>query len=393
MDITALQRSWRDVDKVGDEAIQFFYSHLFLAQPQLRQLFPISMSSQRDKFFAALGRIVSNIDRLSADTTFVEQLGRDHRRFEVVSAHYPLVGPSLLATLQHFLGAAWTEQLAADWAEAYGIVAKIMVAAAEESEESTPPWWEAEVIATERRSLDVAVLEIRPLQPYLFTPGQSMAVEVPQRPRIWRYYSPANAPRFDGSLELHVQIVPGGQVSSSLARSLRPGDLIRLGAPIGDQLTLPAHHTDPLLMIAGGTGLAPLRAVIEQLDEQWRTSGSAPDVHLFHGARMPWNLYDNHYLTQLTSRPWFEYTPVVSEDPTYPGSRGLVGAVAAHARRWDGHTALICGSAGMVEHSIGELTAAGMAEEAIRFEEFDIVGMGDVDRAETTTSHEVTPWQ
>ena len=50
-------------------------------------------------------------------------------------------------------------------------------------------------------------------------------------------------------------------------------------------------------MVAGGTGLAPLRAVLEQIDRGWEATGYGPRVHLFHGSRMAWHLYDDHYLT------------------------------------------------------------------------------------------------
>lgn len=372
MDIPALGESWRSVEKVGDEAVLYFYSHLFMAHPEVREMFPVSMAAQRGKFFAALGRIVSSVDRIADDPSFIQGLGRDHRKFQVVADHYPAAGASLLATLQYFLGAAWTESLAADWAEAYGVVAKIMVMAAEENEAHAPAWWEAEVIGTERRSIDVGVLRIRPNQPYRYSPGQSMAVEIPQRPRLWRYYTPANAPRPDGTIDLHVQIVAGGQVSASLARTVATGDTLRLGAPIGTALTLPADFRGDLLMVAGGTGLAPMTAVLEQLDERWRTTGAVTNVHLFHGVRTQWNLYEHGFLTELANtRPWFRYTPVVSEDPTFPGERGPVGTIAAQTHSWPGYTALVCGSTAMVEHARGELLGAGLPGSAIRFENFD----------------------
>ncbi|WP_330229276.1 FAD-binding oxidoreductase [Nocardia sp. NBC_00508] len=372
MDVPALRDSWLRVEKVGDEAVLYFYSHLFMTHPEVRDLFPVSMAAQRGKFLAALGRIVSNVDRVAADPTFVRQLGRDHRKFEVVADHYPAAGASLLATLQYFLGAEWSDSLASDWAEAYHAVAQIMMMAAEEDEESVPAWWEAEVIATERRGIDVGLLRIRPTQPYGYIAGQSMAVEVPQRPRLWRYYTPANAPRPDGTLDLHVQIVAGGQVSATLARTVAVGDTLRLAAPIGTALTLPADFRGDLLMVAGGTGLAPMTALIEQLDESWRTTGEATNVHLFHGVRTQWSMYDHAFLSELAgTRPWLRYTPVVSDDPAYPGARGLVGTVAAQTHRWQGETALICGSAAMVEHAAGELRRAGLPDSAIRFENLD----------------------
>jgi NAD(P)H-flavin reductase len=126
--------------------------------------------------------------------------------------------------------------------------------------------------------------------------------------------------------------------------------------------------------VAGGTGLAPLRAVVEQIDRGWQTTGSGPRVHLFHGSRMPWNLYDHEYLTGLARKPWFDYTPVVSEDPTYYGAKGLVGTVAAKAGDWSGRTAMVCGSPDMVRYTVQELTVAGVPAGSIRREQFDFQG-------------------
>lgn len=370
MDAAALKESWAIVAKSGDEVPLYFYSHLFLSHPEVRELFPISMAAQRDKLVTALGTIVSNVDKVGDVQPFIAQLGRDHRRFSVVADHYAAVGASLLATLQQFLGPAWTEPLAADWAAAYGLVAKVMVTAAEEASDTTPAWWEADVVSVDRRTVDISVLEVRTRQPFTYDPGQSIAIELAQRPRLWRYFSPANAPREDRSLELHVQIVDGGQVSGAIARSLRPGDVIRLGAAVGDRLTRRAGDTDPLLMVAGGTGLAPMRAVLEQIDREWESGGRVPDVHLFHGARWPWNLYERDLLMRLTQRPWFQYTEVVSADPSYPGRRGPVGAVAADSDAWRDRTVLVCGSPAMVRTTTTALIDAGAPPESIRRENF-----------------------
>jgi NAD(P)H-flavin reductase len=248
----------------------------------------------------------------------------------------------------------------------------VMVQAAEEAEGESPAWWPADVVAVERRTLDVAVLQIRPREPFEYLPGQSFAVEVPNRPRLWRYFSPANAPREDGTIELHVQLIAGGQVSTSIARSTRPGETVRMGAPVGEGLVREPGDTRDLLMIAGGTGLAPLRAVLEQIDRDWLASGQAPRVDLFHGVRMPWNLYEHERLSRLTQRPWFRYTPVVSDDSSYPGTRGLVGSVAAHSAVRDGRAVMVCGSAAMVEQSVSELKRAGVPSADVRFERFAV---------------------
>ncbi len=369
MDTAALKETWALVAKSGDEVPLYFYSHLFLSHPELRELFPISMAAQRDKLVKALGHIVSNVDQIDAAVPFVQQLGRDHRRFSVVAEHYEAVGTSLLATLQHFLGPSWSASVAADWAAAYGLVAKVMVQAAEDAAE-TPPWWESEVVSVDRRTMDITVLELRATQPFTFQPGQSVAVELPQRPRQWRYFSPANAPRSDNTLQLHVQLVDGGQVSSAVARLLRVGEVLKVGAPVGNRLTRDPGDQRPLLMVAGGTGLAPLRAVLEQIDREWEVDGKAPDVQLFHGARVPWNLYERDLLLRLTQRPWFQYGEVVSHDPSYPGARGRVGDAAAESQLWRDRSVMVCGSPAMVRHSIEALTAAGAPDETISREDF-----------------------
>jgi NAD(P)H-flavin reductase/hemoglobin-like flavoprotein len=380
MDTTALKGSWASVAAAGDDVPLYFYSHLFLSHPEVRSMFPIQMSGQRDKLVAALGAVVSNVDQLDSAMPLLEQLGRDHRRFSVVTKHYDAVGASLLATLRRFLGPSWTPELADTWAQAYGLVAKVMVAAAEHHEDMAPAYWEADVVSVERRSVEVAVIEISPRQEFLYRAGQSVAVEIPQRPRLWRYFSPANAPHPSGRLQFHIQPIAGGLVSTAAARRLSEGDTVKLAAPVGEQLTLPETGRVPdLLMVAGSTGLAPLRAVLDQIDRDSEGTGSAPRVHLFHGSRMAWNLYDHDYLTRLASKPWFAYTPVVSEDLTYPGTQGLVGTVAATANDWSDRTAMVCGSPAMVQHTVQELQAAGLSAASIRREQFDFLHGTELD--------------
>jgi len=370
MDGDALQRSWDLVTKHGDQVPLYFYSHLFVSHPDVRSMFPLSMAHQRDKFFSALGRIVSHADQIENDAAFLQHLGRDHRKYAVLTEHYNVVGASLCATLKHFLGSVWDEELAAHWTAAYQVVARIMVEAAETSSESDPDWWDADVVSVERRTMDLTLLTVAPRRPFHYLPGQSMSVEIPQRPRMWRYFSPANAPRRDGSIDLHVQQIDGGQVSPAVVRSLKIGDTVKLGAPVGDRLTRRNEDPRDLLMVAGGTGLAPLLAVLEQIDLEWQRSRTGPRVHLLHGVRMAWHLYDRPRLRELAqTRPWFDYTEVVSDDPSYPGTRGKVGTIAAR-QAVQGQLAMVCGGPQMVAHTLERLAAVGMHPEHIKYEHF-----------------------
>jgi NAD(P)H-flavin reductase len=332
-------------------------------------MFPLSVAAQPDELVGALGGVVSNVTQLDdVVPLLLQQLGCDHRRFSVIAEHYSAVDASLLATLQHFLGQAWTTSLAADWAEAYWLVATVMVQAAEESAELAPAWWPAEVMGVERRTMDETIVQLRPAEPLVYGACQSIAVEVLYRPRCWRYCGLANAPRADESIELHIGLIAGSRVSGPAVRSLRPGNEVRLGASVGDTLALPEDDTRDLVMVAGGPEPSPVQSMLEQLDRRWRL-GTIQRVHLFHGARMPWNLYEHAQLTRLTKRPWFSYTPVVSDDAFYPGERGLVGSVAAQHGPWTDRAVLAYGSPGMVAHSVDELTVAGVPA-VIRIETF-----------------------
>ncbi|WP_431877897.1 globin domain-containing protein [Amycolatopsis sacchari] len=366
MDTARLRSSWNTVAGFGGGVPLFFYSTLFLTRPHLRELFPAGMSAQRDKLVRALGRVVASVDELDAAVPFLRQLGRDHRKFAVTEDHYPAVGQALLTTLEHFLGEEWTPELAADWAAAYKIVADVMTAAAKESAHTTPAWWNGEVLRHERRGLDTAVLTIRTDRPLGYRAGQSVSVETALRPRIWRYYSPATAPREDNLLELHVRMVDGGTVSSALVQAVRPGDVLRLGAPVGSRLTI--EHEQDVVLIAGGTGLAPFKALLGQIANEPLPSRR---VELYVGARTARELYDLPALRALASAlPELRVVPVVSDDPAFRGPRGPVGEVAVRHGPWPGREIYVCGSPAMVSATRNLLAGAGIAAEHVHWEDF-----------------------
>jgi NAD(P)H-flavin reductase len=372
MDTDRLKSTWHEVTLHGDDVALYFYSHLFVTHPELREMFPLTMDAQRDRLVGALGRIVSNVDQLGEVVPYVEQLGRDHRRFTVVAEHYDAVGASLLWTLRHFLGEAWTPDVARDWADAYGIVAATMVGAAEEAEDQQPAWWDAEIIEATRVSREIAIVRVQPETPIPYRSGQSVALTIPQAPRVWRYFTPANAPREDGGMEFHVGLVPGGLVSRPFVASARPGDRIRLGAPVGTALAIDPLSDSDLLMVAGGTGVAPFLALLEEIERAWQLGQTSRHVHLVHGARYAWSLYAGGRLRHFSQYPWFTASETVSDDPTYPGPRGLVGDVAASVSMPGAYDALVCGSPLMVSHTTAALTAGPRPPESISFEEFAI---------------------
>lgn len=367
MDEARLKESFARVAVYGDEVALFFYSHLFLGHPELRAMFPVSMADQRGRLLGALGRIVADVSNREGLVTFLQGLGRDHRKFGALAEHYPAVGASLLATLAHFNGPAWTPELARDWTEAYGVIAKVMTEAATRDEAAdNPAWWDAIIVGHERRSLDVSVLRVAPQGTLVYAPGQSVSVECEQRPRVWRFYSPANAPRADGTIDFHVRLIDGGAVSSVLARKVPVGARLRLGPAVGT-LTLDGASGRDLLLAAGGTGLAPLKAMVEQV----ASLPAPPRTHLVFGARTPGELYDLPALEKMAAQwPWLTVTPAVSGEPGFVGERGTVADVIGRIGRVSACEAYVCGSSAMVAATVGRLETIGVPREQIHFEDF-----------------------
>ena len=367
LDVVRLRESFAHVAMHGDELPLFFYSDLFIKHPEVRDLFPVSMAAQRGHLVDALVKIVSQVDSVNDLTAFLQGLGRDHRKFGAVAEHYDAVGASLLATLEHFSGPAWTPELAADWKAAYELIGSVMTAAARADEELRPPWWRGTVVSYERRAFDVSVLFVRPEPRMGYLPGQSVAIESPSRPKLWRYYSMANAPRSDGLLEFHIRLIDGGAVSMALTSSSIADTELRLGPPVG-ALTLsePVSGRD-ILLVAGSTGLAPLKAILDQVT----ALPQPPRVHLFFGARTADGLYDLGSMEKMAAQhPWLTITPAVSADSKFAGETGSLPDVVARHGDWSGHDAYLAGPTEMVQETVDRLASAGLAKDQIHIEDF-----------------------
>lgn len=366
MDATRLKESFSQIAMHGDEVPLFFYSDLFIRHPEVRDMFPVSMRSQRDHLMAALGQIITQVDRADELDAFLQGLGRDHRKFGAVAEHYDAVRDSLLATIAHFSGDNWNADVANDWTEAYRVIAGIMISAARQDEAVRPAFWKGTVTGLERKSFDITVLQILPEPQLDFLPGQSVAIESARRPRLWRYYSIANAPREDGTLEFHVRLVDGGAVSMALTALLAVGDEIRLGPPVG-VLTLDTTTGRDILMVAGSTGLAPMKAMIGQI----AALPKPPQVHLFFAARSPDGLYDLSGMEKLAAEyDWLTVIPTVSTARRFDGEVGNIADVVTRKRSWSGHDAYLAGPTEMVHDTAARLTSAGMPTEQIHVEDF-----------------------
>jgi NAD(P)H-flavin reductase/hemoglobin-like flavoprotein len=357
--LLAIAETFGIVSRAGDKAVAYFYGRLFAENPRLRVMFPAAMDYQRDRLFQALTRIVYTLGKPEEMEPFVCQLGQDHRKYGVRAEHYPAVGQALLATLRKFAGDAWTPDAESAWADAYQQASELMTTAAAAAAKHSPPWWTGEVIRHELRTPTLAVLTVRTNKPFLYHAGQHVSIQTARWQRVWRPFSVANAPRPDGTLSFHIRAIPGGWVSTALVHHTQVGDLINLGPPQGT-MTLAAGSGNGLFCVAGGTGLAPIKALIEQAIRD-STPARRRKIRLFLGARKQSEFYDLSDLWSLqTGYPWLRITPAVSDERGYSGIRGLLPDVIARHRPRPGDDVYISGPPKMVQKSIKALRGTGM---------------------------------
>ncbi|MCL7379549.1 globin domain-containing protein [Streptomyces sp. 35G-GA-8] len=365
-DAILVRRTLAEIAPVSDQVTSYFYSLLFVRHPDLRVLFPVAMDAQRDRLLKALLTAAEHMDSPAVLTGYLRQLGRGHRKYGTQATHYPAVGEALLGALSRYASASWDDETEAAWVRTYTTISQIMIDAAAENELHAPAWWQAEVVSHDLRTSDIAVVTVRPDQPYPFVAGQYTSLETPWWPRVWRHYSFASAPRPDGLLSFHVKAVPAGWVSNALVHHARPGDVLRLGPPAGSMTV--DHSTDNgLLCLGGGTGIAPIKALVEDVAEH----GHRRPVHVFYGARHDEDLYDIETMLRLQSaHPWLAVRPVVAEGP----SQGLTGQIPEAVREygpWHEYDAYLSGPPGMIRSSLDALKGAGIPLERIRHDSLE----------------------
>jgi NAD(P)H-flavin reductase/hemoglobin-like flavoprotein len=363
-DAALLEENLRLIEDRSDRVINYFYATLFLESPELRSLFPAAMDAQRDRLFRALIDAVRNLGTSEVFVPMLAQLGRDHRKYGVRAADYDAFGRALITALERYSEDVWVPELEQAWVRAYAYIAKTMIDGANEAAVTEPAWWRAEIVAHERRAEDIAVITLRPDRPYPFRAGQFASIETPYRPRSWRHYSMASAESPDGLLEFHVRTVGAGFVSGPLVWSAAIGDNLKLGAPMGE-MAIDKESRRDVLCIAGGTGLAPLKAIIDEMT-RWNT---ARRVTLFVGVRRADDLYDMAALHRIAAlNRWLTIVPCVSDDSTFIGEHGTLSEVVARHGSWKDHDVFLCGSPDMTRATLSRLREIGVPAERISFD-------------------------
>jgi CDP-4-dehydro-6-deoxyglucose reductase len=197
---------------------------------------------------------------------------------------------------------------------------------------------------------------------FTYKPGQY--IEFILRDGARRSYSMANAPQTDAGIELHLRHMPGGKFTDHVFGSMKEKEILRIEGPFGS-FFLREDSDKPIILLASGTGFAPLKALIEQMQQQ----GIERPAALYWGGRRPGDLYlDAWVRDKQQNLPNLRYVPVVSDaqaDDRWTGRTGFVHqAVLQDHPDLSGHQVYACGAPVVVDSARRDFCAsAGLPEE------------------------------
>ena len=206
-----------------------------------------------------------------------------------------------------------------------------------------------------------------------FEPGQYLDVLLEGGGR--RSFSIASPPHDSELIELHVRHVPGGRFTGGLFQAAREGALLRIEGPFG-QLVY-RERREPALLIAGGTGFAPVKAMLRHVLER----GSQRRLHLYWGARTAVDLYEEERVLEwAAAHSQLSYRAVLSQAPAPTRAHHRLGFVhecvlAEHATL-EPFDVYVAGPPELVSAVQGEFPRRGMRLERLHFDSFDYAPPG-----------------
>ena len=207
----------------------------------------------------------------------------------------------------------------------------------------------ARIETLERLAPDVIVLQLRlPANEQLqFLAGQYIDILLKDGRK--RSFSLANAPQAGGLLELHIRHVPGGFFTEHVFTSMKVRDILRFNGPHGS-FHLHDESTEPVILLAGGTGFAPIKSIVEHT----LAENSKRPLHIYWGAKARVDIYQHELAASwAAAHAHIQYTPVLSEpaaDDAWQGRSGLVHqAVMADFPDLSAHHVYACGSPAMID--------------------------------------------
>lgn len=190
-----------------------------------------------------------------------------------------------------------------------------------------------------------------------------------------RSYSIASGPNSGGRVELTVERLPNGEVSPYLTQELAVGDRLELRGPIGGWFVWRADQTEPVQLVAGGSGIVPLMSMLRSR----ASARSAAPFRLLYSVRGPAAVFYSDELQALTENEGlsltYAYTRVAPKD--WPRPPGRIDTTLITNAAWPSSlapTCYVCGPTSFVEIATSLLIASGHSPERIRTERFGPTG-------------------
>lgn len=229
------------------------------------------------------------------------------------------------------------------------------------------------VTSLERASHDVIVLRLQLPAADTFQYHAGQYVEFLLRDGDRRSYSMANAPHTQAAgpqMELHIRHMPGGKFTDQVFGTMKEKDILRVEGPYGS-FYLREDSDKPIVLLASGTGFAPIKAIIEHMAHLRLTRPAT----LYWGGRRPADLYQSAWIeAQLKTMPNLRYVPVISDalpEDAWTGRTGFVHqAVLQDLPDLSGHEVYACGAPIVVESARRDYAAAGLPEHAFFADSF-----------------------
>lgn len=224
------------------------------------------------------------------------------------------------------------------------------------------------ILAQDRLTHDIVRLRVQLDEALPYKAGQFADIGLDALPGVRRSYSFANAVQPDAQVSFFVRKVPGGAFSTHVNEQNLVGQTLHLEGPVGDFWL---HAADaPLMLIAGGSGLAPIVAILQDA----LANDVKRPVTLLFGARTQQDLYALDTL-QALAQQWpaaFHFVPVLSEEPagsSWQGARGLVTEQIAELLDSSAH-AYLCGPPAMIDSAVDVLMGHGVPRAHIHADRF-----------------------
>ena len=215
------------------------------------------------------------------------------------------------------------------------------------------------VVSIERLSHDVIRLQMQlpANEPFLYHAGQY--VEFILRDGVRRSYSMANASHRGPGLELHIRHMPGGKFTDHVFGAMKEKEIQRIEGPFGS-FYLREDSEKPIVLLASGTGFAPIKALIEHM----QFKGITRPAVLYWGGRRPADLYMQDWVqARLAEMPQLRFVPVISDalpEDQWQGRTGFVHkAVLQDFANLSGHQVYACGAPIVIDSAKADYTALG----------------------------------